>query len=116
MQPLLDMGGLDMSESESVNEVAERRKPGMMDRALATVAPRLALQRMISRDALHEFAAVKRGSASGRPTTVYELLVMRRSPVSSRLLMRPSSRRRMWVRREVVTGRLRQLAPACRLG
>jgi capsid protein len=66
------MGGLDMSESESVIDVAERRKPGLVDRALATVSPKFALQRMISRDALHEFAAVKRGSARGRPASVYD--------------------------------------------
>lgn len=58
---------------ESEHEIRERRKLNLFEKGLSLVNPQAALDRAQAREALHEFAAVKRGSrARGRPATLYE--------------------------------------------
>ena len=58
--------------AESLHEVQDRRKLGFFGKAVAAVSPRFALQRMMATEALHEFSAVKRGGARGRPASLFD--------------------------------------------
>jgi capsid protein len=57
---------------ESYEEKKSRRTLGFVDRAIAAVSPRMAFQRMIAKEALHEFSAVKHSKARGRPASLYD--------------------------------------------
>jgi capsid protein len=59
-----------MSESESLQDMRERRQLSTVDKAISFVSPKWALQRVVAREHLHEFAAVKHSKARGRPATL----------------------------------------------
>lgn len=50
----------------------DRRKPTGFERVLGFVAPEAAYKRMVVRERMHEFAAVRRSGARGRPANAYE--------------------------------------------
>ena len=58
--------------SESVHDVEQRRKLTGFEKLLGAVAPKMALERMVARERMHQFAAVRPSSARGKPATIYD--------------------------------------------
>lgn len=58
--------------SESVAEAEERRSMNFSEKLISLVSPELAFGRMVARERIHQFSAVKRGGARGRPPSLYE--------------------------------------------
>jgi hypothetical protein len=58
--------------SESEHETKARRKLSGVERVMSFVAPERAYQRMVARERIHEFAAVRQSSARGKLATAFD--------------------------------------------
>ena len=57
---------------ESEHEVKARRKLSGLERVMSFVAPEAAYHRMVARERIHEFAAVRPSAARGKLATAYD--------------------------------------------